>query len=317
MQTYLPLFRVFFFLQFLFPFTSFFSQEEMIKIGEDRFPIILKKEIPTNELPGMTYIRTSQDFIEARGQGFQSEPPKSLVSFTYGGDTIQSNGDFNNKALALLEKRDKESFETAKKMFLEGAKRNPIYFPFHYNLGRILSIEGNMASALEEFRKAISLVPEYYRTHLNMGKIYEVMQEDRNAESSYKQAIKLSGFEEEPKYALCSLSLASKNVNTYKEFGIPKPGEILSFHGSLCSVKIFLSQGKTKKSLEILKTLKPEKEVWSVSGDYNLLVANLMYETFQKAQAREAYKKVLESPYDPIFFKIKQSTIERRLRELE
>jgi tetratricopeptide (TPR) repeat protein len=317
MQTYLPLFRVFLFLQFLFPSAASFSQEEIIKIGEDRFPIILKKEIPTNELPGMTYIRTSQDFIEARGQGFQSEPPKSTVSFIYEGDTIQNIGDFNNKALALLEKRNKESFETAKKMFLEGAKRNPIYFPFHYNLGRILSIEGNMVSSLEEYRKAISLVPEYYRTHLNMGKIYEAIQDDRNAESSYKQAIKLSGFEEEPRYALCSLSLVSKNVNAYKDFGIPKHGETLSFHGSLCSVKILLSQGKTKKSFEILKTLKPEKEVWSVSGDYNLLIANLMYETFQKEKAREAYKKVLESPYDPIFFKIKQSTIERRLKELE
>jgi tetratricopeptide (TPR) repeat protein len=317
MQTYLPLFRVFFFLQFLFPSTASFSQGEMITIGEDRFPLLLKKEIPTNELPGMTYIRTSQDFIEARGQGFQSEPPKSTVSFTYEGDTIQNTGDFNNKALALLEKRDKESFGIAKKMLLEGAKRNPIYFPFHYNLGRILSIEGNMVSALEEYRKAISLVPEYYRTHLNMGKIYEAIQDDRNAESSYKQAIKLSGFEEEPRYALCSLSLASKNVNAYKEFGIPKSGETLSFHGSLCSVKILLSKGKTKKSLEILKSLNPEKEVWSISGDYNLLVANLMYETFQKEKAKESYKKVLESPYDPIFFKIKQSTIERRLKELE
>ena len=289
----------------------------MITIGADRFPMILKKEIPTNELPGMTYTRTSQDFIEAKGQGFQGDPPKSLVSFTYGGDTIQSNGDFNNKALTLLEKRDKESFETAKKMLQEGAKANPIYFPFHYNLGRILSIEGNMASALEEYRKAISLVPEYYRTHLNMGKIYEALQQDRNAESSYKQAIKLSEFEEEPKYALCSLSVASKNVNTYKEFGIPKPGETLSFHGSLCLAKILLSQGKFQKSLDILKSLKPEKEVWAVSADYNLLLANLMYETFQKVRAKEAYKKVLESPYDPIFFKVKQSTIERRLRELE
>jgi hypothetical protein len=226
----------------------------MITIGQDRFPLLLKNEFPSNELPGMTYIRTSHDFIEAKGQGFQNEPPKSTVSFTYDGDTIQNSGDFNNKALALLEKRDKESFGIAK---------------------------------------------------------------DRNAESSYKQAIKLSGFEEEPKYALCSLSLASKNVNAYKEFGIPKSGETLSFHGSLCSVKILLSQRKTKKALEILKSLKPEKEVWSVSGDYNVLVANLMYETLQKSQAKEAYKKVLESPYDPIFLKIKQSTIERRLRELE
>ncbi len=289
----------------------------MIKIGEDRFPTILKKEIPTNELPGMTYIRTSQDFIEARGQGFQGEPPKSLVVFMYGGEPIQSAGDFNNKAIALLEKRDKESFDTAKKMLLEGTKANPIYFPFHYNLGRLLSIEGNMVSALEEYKKAISLVPEYYRTHLNMGKIYEALQQDRNAESSYKQAIKLSGFEEEPKYALCSLSVTSKDVNSFKEFGIPKPGETLSFHGSLCSAKILLSQGKIQKSLQILKSLKPEKEEWSVSGDYNLLIANLMYETFQKVQAKEAYKKILESPYDPIFFKIKQSTIERRLREIE
>jgi len=81
----------------------------MITIGADRFPMILKKEIPTNELPGMTYIRTSQDFIEAKGQGFQGEPPKSLVTFTYGGDTIQSNADFKIKEHTLLLKRDNQS----------------------------------------------------------------------------------------------------------------------------------------------------------------------------------------------------------------
>ncbi len=265
----------------------------------------------------MTYIRNRADFIEARGQGFQKDPPDSNLSFEFEGEKISNIGLFNQKILSHLEKKNKNDLVRAKSMALFGIRKNPIYFPIRYNLARIFSIEGDMRSALEEYRRASELIPEYYRTHLNMGKIYEALQMDRKAEIAYKEAIRLSGFEEEPKFALCSLSLTSKHINSFRDFQEKTAESPPSFHASLCIAKRLASSGKIKKAYEIVKSLDPEKEKWSVSGEYYHFLGELALESSQKSIAKEAFKKAMESPYDPIFFKIKQSVLEKKIRELD
>jgi tetratricopeptide (TPR) repeat protein len=317
MQTYHPIFLVFLFLQFLFPPFCLGAQEVSLKIGGEEFPIVLKENDLANELPGMTYIRNRTDFIEAKGQGFQKDPPDSNHSFEFEGEKISNIGLFNQKIISLLDKKNKIDLIRAKSMALFGVKKNPIYFPLRYNLARIYSIEGNMTSSLEEYRRASELIPDYYRTHLNMGKIYEALQMDRKAEIAYKEAIRLSGFEEESKFALCSLSLTSKNVNTYRDFSEKQRENPISFHASLCIAKRFAISGNMKKAFEIVKNLNPEKEKWTISGEYYYFLGELAIESFQKKIAKEAFKKVLENPHDPLFFKIKFSTLEKKIRELE
>lgn len=317
MQTYHPIFLVFLFLQFLFPPFSLAAQEESLKIGKEEFPLVLKENDLPSELPGMTYIRNQADFIEARGQGFQNDPPNSNHSFELEGEKISNIGLYNQKIISLLNKKNLSDLVRAKSMTLFGVKINPIYFPFRYNLARIYSIEGNMTSSLEEYRRASELIPQYYRTHLNMGKIYEALQMDRKAEISYKDAIRLSAFEEEPRFALCSLSITSKSVNRYSDFDEKLAESPPSFHASLCTAKRMAFKGKITRAYEIVKNLDPEKEKWTISGEYYYILGELALESFQKSIAREAFKKVLENPYDPIFFKIKQTSLEKKIRELD
>jgi tetratricopeptide (TPR) repeat protein len=316
MREYFPFLWLFLFFQFIFPFLLF-SQERLIKIGDESFSTILKEDYPINELPGVTYSLHKEDFLLAKGQGFQGNPPDSNASFSFEGETIKNIGDFNNKIISLLLSTNDKDFALAKKMAEAGRSANPIYLPIRYNLGRIYSFEGRFKDSLREFFMARDIFPEYYRTHLHIGFILEAMKNFREAESSYKKAYRLVYLPEEPNYYLCSLSFRTGEGTVFRNLAQKKPGEDLSFLGSLCHAEKELLSGKKKSALSFLKNLRPEKETSTIPGKYFFMLGELAFESSQKELAINNYKIILEKKYDPLFLTVNRKTLERKYKELQ
>ena len=316
MREYFPFLWLFLFFQFIFPFLLF-SQERVIKIGDESFSSTLKDEYPINELPGVTYSLHKEDFLLAKGQGFQGNPPNSNVSFSFEGETIKNIGEFNNKIISLLLSNNDKDFELAKNMAEAGRSANPIYLPIRYNLGRIYSYEGKLKDSLREFSLARDIFPEYFRTHLHIGFIMEAMKNYREAEVSYKKAYRLVYLPEEPNFYLCSLSYKTGEGTVFRNLSLKKPYEDLSFFGSLCLAEKELLRGKKKSAFSFLKNLKPEKESLAIPGKYFFMLGELALDCSQKELAINSYKIILEKKYDPLFLIVNRKALERKYKELQ
>lgn len=289
----------------------------MVKIGEENYSAILKEEYPINELPGVTYTLHEEDFIQARGQGFLGNPPKSNVSFIFEGETITSIGEFNNKILTLLFSDNESDRALAKKMAEFARDSNPIYLPIRYNLGRIYSSEGNLSAALREFKMAGDIFPEYYRTFLHIGHIHASMKNDREAEIYYKKAYRLVYLPTEPGYYLCTLSFRTREGSVFRKISEKKPEEDLSFWGSLCLAEKNFSGGKKKLAFKILKDLDTKKETFPIPGRFYYLLGELAFDSSQKEIAKSNFKILLDKKFDPIFLNVNRKTIERKFREIQ
>lgn len=297
------------FLQMNFPVHSQDIPKEQFK---ETFPPILKDEYPINELPEVTYSLDSKGFMVARGQGFQGLPPKSNVSFQIGNEKLDSFGTYNNQILENI-RVSLKSIEKATGDLEEGKRKNPIYYPFLYNLGRIYSISGKSEEAIREFENA-NRIFAYFKNYIHIGLIRESRLQFREAENAYREALKLNPVSGEASYYLCSLSWRQKASLIFREF-VRYDGDEpeMEFYSKLCIAENWRLSGRTGKAFDIVRKLNNNFN----QPRFHVIYGDLGLEMNHKETAIREYEKAMQFPLDPIFLQISFSVLQKKVNSLK
>ncbi|MCE9501967.1 MAG: hypothetical protein K8R21_15915, partial [Leptospira sp.] len=153
-----------------------------------------EQEFDVTDFPDGSFYKTPSDFIGTSGKLWKGPPPPSNGTFSYRDELVTNSGEFNNKALELIETGDLKNRDIAIDMLEKAVRFDPHFFPFRYNLGRLYQLKSFYEKAARQFEYAVSEVPEFYRTYIHIGKMYELQNQPDYAVQMYKQAARLNRF---------------------------------------------------------------------------------------------------------------------------
>jgi tetratricopeptide (TPR) repeat protein len=302
------------FLQCLFLFfTPILS--DSIQIGNETFSknLEMREEIAL-ATPGSFYLNPN-DFVIAAGKQFQGEPPGSRASFSYEGKKIENLGAFNNEAIAILEKREKDSFSKAESMLSAGVDFDPLFFPTRYNLARVLEMNGYPGEAKDQFLKASRIIPAYYRTFLHLGILEYKLSRHLEASEYLRKAVRLDKFREDAKSILCSFAFTSGYTASYKRFIKEKYPTPLSISQKTCEAARYNHENKFSQTHKIMK--KTTDSEYQKELHYPRYIHLLYLQAAEKVGDVDGMevqvKKILESPFDWVFLFVEEKTLFRKL----
>ncbi len=198
----------------------------------------------------------------------------------------------------------------------------------HYRLGNEYYKAGNIADALKEYTKAVTIYPEEPSYHLMLGFAYSSRELDTEAEGEMKKAIELNPMFSEAHIGLAFIykkegkwgevikecKLALKNIYyktpevAYFNMGIAyyEQGEYEASVGSLkkaLSLKAGMASAyynmglafeRLKKSYEAIASYRKAVELRSTYMEPYFRLGVLLVKTGEKAEAGRAFEKVVE-----------------------
>ncbi|MDX1960250.1 MAG: tetratricopeptide repeat protein [Leptospiraceae bacterium] len=305
-------FRIQFLLQLFLVFSIY---AETIKIGEDEFqlePFVQEMETETNG--SMTL--TDNDFVICKGKNFSGDPPSSRGSFEFEGKKITSLPDFNNELVSLLNSDSPDRLNRAYEMAKAGYEFDPVFFPIVYNYGRIESIRKDFKNAEKIFLKANALMKKYYRTMIHLGLVQDRLGKFQESVQNLQLAAKENPFSDEARLYLCEIYAKTGHPRSYHRF--PK----LSYpfqrkvNESICEGMIEYYKRNFPKAYKVFRRIQiPNSDKpFQYSAKLHLLFAESALEVFDLKTAVQEWSKVLEFPFDSVFFDTSEFTLRRKIK---
>ncbi len=296
-------------------FVTFLFAESTITIGNEVFSKNLEfREDIISATSGSFYL-TPEDFILTAGKNFQGNPPSSRSSFHYEGEKIFNLGEFNNKAIEILLKKEKESLLKAESMLEAGVEFDPLFFPVRYNFARILEISGKWLEAKDQFLKAKAILPNYYRTYLHLGLLEYKQNHHLEASEFLRTAVRLDPFKNEAKALLCILAFTTGYPASYKRFLDENKFSTKSLSQKACDSARWNSKKIYQKTWKIWKGI--SNQDYEKEPHYprylHLLFAQALEEVGDLEGMEKEYRKLIENPYDWLYFFVEEKTISRKL----
>lgn len=233
---------------------------------------------------------------------------KNTTLYCTGDDPISIT---NNKGADLMEEG---KYEEAITVFSEGLKSAPLFFPYHYNIGKCYRIELDTIPALVHLKKAKQLVPEYYLVYMEFGHLYVTNNHYSDAIDEYKKASKLNDKYLDPYIYIGNIHLKLHRKNQAKQYFLA----VLDrdpFHPNalLGKARLEFEDEDYYRSFMTLKEIKIEGEDYDKA--YHYYYAECAFKLQNYSTAYEQYKKLLEFKND-IFFKTMSFDLIRHKMEL-
>jgi Tfp pilus assembly protein PilF len=306
------------FLQCLFAF-FLVADPETLTIGSETFSknLNIKDEIAL-ATPGSFYLNP-QDFVLTAGPNFQGPPPASRASFEYEGQKISNLGKFNNRAIEILLKGEKDSFSKAEAMLEASVYADPLFFPTRYNFARILQLTGKWGESKDQFLKARAILPSYYRIYLHLGLLEYKQSRHLEASEYLRKAVSLEKFRKDSKALLCIMAFRTGYPASYKRFlkeNYPNPSNLSQ---KTCAAAKWNAEKKYQKTGKLQKEI--AKEDYEKEPHYprflHLLLSEAAEEVGDLKGMEEHFRKLTETPYDWVYLFIEHGTVYRKLEQID
>lgn len=211
---------LYFQLLFLLLLPNLFSQS--IVIDEIQYKTILwgkeEDDFLKGEFAKGSFFKNENDLVVCRGRMWKGNPPKSLSTFSYKDTVITNIGEFNNRAVELLERNERGDWAEASSMLHAIISFDPLFFPARYNYGRFFYLQKNFKESKSEFIQASNIIPAYYRSYLQLGLISLYLGKKLEAEGYLKQAVRKSEFNNEALIYLAEIYWKEGLVTRAKEY---------------------------------------------------------------------------------------------------
>ncbi len=275
-----------------------------------------EEEFDTGDFPDGSFSRTPDDFIITFGKLWKGAPPKSAVSFLYKNEKIENSGEFNNKAVGMMQDKDPQKKKEALEMFEAGVKSDPHFFPFRYNLGRVYGIGQRYEKAKREFEFASFEVPDFYKIYIHLGRLLEVTNEPDSAVAMYKKAVPLNKMNTEALILLAEHFLNAKLRNRallYLRAALKideeNPNAKMGLARLELNSKKYMNAYKIFKKTELFDSAGKRKEYDKKFHFYFAETASLVGDYIT---AENQYSELLKYPNDPFFGSFSYKIVERR-----
>ncbi|GIX42275.1 MAG: hypothetical protein KatS3mg129_2008 [Leptospiraceae bacterium] len=291
------------YLIFLFCIYSLFSQN---KIYTEKFPDFLIQEneyLDSFPKTNFIFILSPSDFILCKKNPIYYK--ESLLKQQYFQieflDKIYTDaGNFNNDVIEYYLKTYDINL-TIKKL-QEGYNKDPLFFAFLYNLGRLYLLKKDYNKSIFYFNKTFYYFPEYPRIHYYLGKNYLLLNNEIQGEYHFKKAIQLNPDQIEYYIDFINILYDKKQyakAKLYFSHGIKKFNEHNYF--KIFKANYLIKEKKFSKALNILLEIDKNKlnEFELLELNYTLFV--LYEKTSQLDKALNQINKIL-SYKNPYFF---------------
>lgn len=199
----------------------------------------------------------------------------------------------------------------------EQIKKDPQFYPFRYNIGRIYLLLRLPKRAEKHFRQSIALIPDFYMAHIHLGDTYAKLGEDRAALEHYKIAAKKNPFSLLPLLSLGTFYLERRlytQAAYYFEYVLKRDSENNFAKTGLA--KMFLARGDTPSARAVLSSIQVENLDGTQRTDYDLSVhfylADIATQELDYDEAVRQYDKLLAHPEDAFFLEYARELILKR-----
>ena len=276
------------------------------------------------ELPSGTLFRNDRDFLLCGGRQAGSLAPPGNVTIRYRDQNFNDVAEFNNATVDLLRPasvEDRELLERGLARFEAGLAADPLFLPFVYNRGRVLTILGRRVEARAAFRTALNLLPSDAGTVLRLGQVHQALGDFIAAREAYRTAASLDPASLKPLLRLGHLARAQGQpalANRYYETVLDRFDDQAEALYGLAAVERL--EGRDLAALQILLRFDPHELDGSWREDYDLRwhleLAELCYDLRNFACATENFNRLLEKPQDEIFLELRPSYVRGRLARI-
>lgn len=229
----------------------------------------------------------------------------------------------NNEALNRLFENEgsaptlRESVEVFKKAYDE----DPLFFPFVYNLGRLLALDGKREEAIYYFARSAELIPEFYGSFQNIGRLYLRLGKKMEGVTSLKLAARKNPRRIEPLIELAreaaSGGLYSRALNYLDEADAIRPN-----HPSITEVRAELMErsGNAGEARRLYESILFESDIGEeIQYDHSIYHRRgAYYERLgEYGTALRDYSKLLEFKGSLFLYGINPQSVVRRIIALE
>src|SRR5207248_1921331 len=154
-------------------------------------------------------------------------------------------------SLGFLTWRQIAEYHNLFSLYTATLQKNPSCWMAHYNLGIVLSEQGETNQAIDHYRRAVGLRPDYAEAHYNLGRLLVEQGQLDDAIAHYERATATDPADEEARYNLASALLrkgrADEAIIQYQKV-LQMHSESADAHANLGSA--WLAKGHVRDAIE-------------------------------------------------------------------
>jgi len=290
---------------------------------EGYFPDLLASGSSTSTTVG-TFASARYDFVVCRGKGTNEPPPGRKE------DEIESGvsaGAYNDRivadAIAGIDTTDSGSaarfkmLERAAENFRIGLKKDPQFFPFLYNLGRVLLLMNLPEQSLSHLTLARARLPDIAVVYLLIGRAHSRLGDAISAAENFRVAYRKNPFDPIALVALGDLYLETgayvqareAYTRVLKQF--PENASALTGLG-----RLFMKKGELIRARSLFESVRTTDLDGSERNDYDrslhFFLAEVCSNLKDYREAVNQYDRLLKHPEDPFFLDQSLAIVKKR-----
>ncbi len=183
-------------------------------------------------------------------------PELEIIPKTFIIDNIEYPhiGEFNNRVLNDF--FNTQNLSSGIDLLVKGYKKDPLFFSFLYNLGRLYQIQNNYSVSNFYFHKVLYYFPEYPRIHFHLGKNYFLLNDEIRGEYHFRKAINLERNNIEYLIEFIEILLQKNQISKakiYIQYGEKNFSENPYFQ--LSKAHYYIQMRQTSNAIKILESL--------------------------------------------------------------
>lgn len=188
----------------------------------------------------------------------------------------------------------------------EGYQKNPLFFAFLYNLGRLYFLNKNYSKSVFYFKKILYYFPNYSRIHYWLGKNFFFLNDEIQGEFHFRKAISLNPDQIEYYIDFIQALKEKKQyskANLYYQFALKK--ENFKNHNFFLffQLKETILEKKYSEALKILEQIQIEKLSEKEKLELKLTKAHLFENLKNYENAHKELSEILNSDQKEFFAK--------------
>ena len=181
--------------------------------------------------------------------------------------------------------------ETAVEYYKKAITLDPSYYKAHYNLGGVFQELGKLNASIKSFENALSIKPDYAEAHNNIANVFKDLNQFDNAIKSFRRAIEIKPDYVEAHFSLGNIFQDLNNmeaaISSYEEVLVIKPN-FAQLHNNLG----VMLQG-TGEVDSALKHLEDAVRIEPDFGEAHYNLGNILKDLGQLEESVKSYEMAL------------------------